>query len=79
MKIIESALLLIVGTALLTFSAISFGFSPRPLTLSNPNLLVKALTMAGVVFLALGARGLYRVHRALSSDGSLAPSRSAAA
>ena len=79
MKIIESALLLVAGTALLTFSAISLGLFPRSLTLSNPNLLVEALAIAGVVFLALGARGLYRVHRALSGNGSLDPSRGAAA
>jgi hypothetical protein len=79
MKIIGSALLLVVGTALLTFSAISLGLFPRPLTLSNPNLLIEALAIAGVVFLALGARGLYRVHRVFSGNGALAPSRSAAA
>lgn len=78
MKIIESALLLIAGTALLTFSAISLGLFPRPLTLGNPNPLIEALAMAGVVFLAPGARGLYHAHYALSASGSLAPSRGAA-
>ncbi|MCW5577979.1 MAG: hypothetical protein KIS89_05005 [Dokdonella sp.] len=79
MKVVESALLLVVGTALLTFSAISFGLFPRPLSLGNPTLLVEALAIAGLAFFALGVRGLYRVHRAISGNGSLAPSRSTAA
>ena len=79
MKVIESALLLVVGTALLTFSAISLGFFPRPLTFSNPTLLVEALAIAGLAFFGLGARGLYRVHRVISGGVSPAPSRGAAA
>jgi hypothetical protein len=79
MKVIESALLLVVGTALLTFSAISLGLFPRPLTLSNPTLFVEALAIAGLAFFGLGARGLYRVHRAISGNVSLASSRGAAA
>lgn len=79
MKVIEPALLLVTGTALLTFSAISFGLFPRSLTLSNPTLLVEALAVAGMVFFGLGARGLYRVHCAISGNGSLAPSRGTAA
>ncbi len=77
MKIFESALLLVAGTAMLTFSAISLGLFPRPLTLGNPCLLVEALAVAAVVFLVLGARGLYRAQRALSGSGSLAASRGA--
>jgi len=79
MKIIESALLLVVGTALLTFSTISLGLFPRPLTLSNPTLFVEALAIAGLALFGLGARGLHRVHRAISGNVSLAPSRGAAA
>jgi hypothetical protein len=79
MKVLESALLLVAGTALLTFSAISLGLFPRPLTLGNPTLLVEALAVAGLAFVALGCRGLYRVHRAISGNGSLATSRSTAA
>jgi hypothetical protein len=79
MKVFESALLLVAGTALLTFSAISLVLFPRPLTLSNPTLFVEALALAGLALFFLGARGLYRVHRAISGSGSLAPSRSAAA
>lgn len=73
MKVVESALLLVAGTALLTFSAISFGFFPRPLTLDNPSLLVEALVVAGLAFLGLGVRGLYRIHRSISGTGALAP------
>lgn len=79
MKVIESALLLVAGTALFTFSAISLGLFPRPLTFSNPTFLVEALAIAGLVFFGLGARGLYRVHRAISDNDSLAPSRGTAA
>ena len=79
MKIIESALLLVVGTALLTFSAISLVLFPRPLTFSNPTLFVEALAIAGFAFFGLGTRGLYRVHRAISGNVSLAPSRGTAA
>jgi len=79
MKVIESALLLVVGTALLTFSAISFGLFPRSLTFGNPTLLVEVLAVAGLVLFGLGARGLYRVHRTISGNGSLAPSRGTAA
>lgn len=78
MKVIEPALLLVVGTALLTFAAISLGLFPHPLSLGNPTLLVEALAIAGLVFFGLGARGLYRVQRALSGHGSLAPSRGTA-
>jgi len=79
MKVVESALLLVVGTVLLTFSAISFGLFPRSPTFGNPTLLVEALAVAGLVFFGLGALGLYRVHRAVSANGALAPSRGAAA
>ena len=74
MKVIESALLLVVGTALLTFSAISLGFFPRPLTFSNPSLFVETLAIVGFAFLGFGARGVYRVHRAISGNVSLATS-----
>ncbi|MGN6280355.1 hypothetical protein [Frateuria sp.] len=79
MKVIEPALLLVAGTVLLTFSAISFGLFPRPLTFGNPTLLVEALAVAGLVLFGLGARGLYHVHRAVSGNGSSAPSRGTAA
>ncbi|MFC5526729.1 hypothetical protein ACFPPA_13390 [Rhodanobacter ginsengisoli] len=79
MKVIESALLLIAGTALLTFGAISIGFFPRPITFSNPNLLVEALAIAGMAFFALGARGIYRAHRAIPGNGPLASSPDEAA
>ena len=79
MKVIGSALLLVVGTALLTFSAISLGLFPRPLSLGNPTFFMEALALAGFVFFFLGARGLYRVHRATSGNGLLAPSRGTAA
>ena len=79
MKVIESALLLVVGTALLAFSAISLGLFPRPLTFSNPTLLVEALAMGGLAFFCLGARGLYRVHRAISGNVPRTPSRDATA
>lgn len=75
MKVVESALLLVAGTALLAFSAISFGLFPRPLALGNPTLLVEALAVAGLVLFGLGARGLYRVHRVISGSDSSAPSR----
>ncbi|MGB3840196.1 MAG: hypothetical protein WA930_13935 [Rhodanobacter sp.] len=78
MKVVESALLLVAGTALLTFSAISLGLFPRPLALVNPTLLVEALAVAGLILFGLGARGFYRVHRVISGNDSLAPSRSAA-
>lgn len=75
MKIVESALLLVAGTVLLAFSAISLGLFPRPLALGNPTLLVEALAVAGLILFALGVRGLYRVHRAISGGDWLAPSR----
>lgn len=53
MKVIESALLLVAGTAFLTFSAISLALFPRPLTFSNPTLLVEALAIAGLAFSVL--------------------------
>ena len=78
MKVVESALLLVAGTALLTFSAISLGLFPRPLALGNPTLLLEALAVAGLILFGLGARGLHRVHRAISGNDPLAPSRNAA-
>jgi hypothetical protein len=75
MKVIESALLLVVGTALFTFSALSLGLFPRPLTFTNPTLFVEALAVAGLSLLVLGARGIYRAHRALSGSVSAASSR----
>ena len=79
MKVIESALLLVIGTALLTFSAISLGLFPRPLTFSNPTLFVEALAIAGFAFFGLGTRGLYRVPPAISATVSLASPRATAA
>ncbi|MGD9582158.1 MAG: hypothetical protein AB7V26_00605 [Lysobacterales bacterium] len=66
----ESALLLVVGTVLLTFTGISFGFYPRPLTLVNPYLLIEALAIAGLVFAIMGIRGLQRVQRIVSENRS---------
>ena len=68
MKILESALLLVVGTSLLTFVAISFALFPRPFTATNPTLLVEAMGVAGALLIWLGSRGLHRVHRALRGD-----------
>ena len=75
MKVIESALLLVVGTALITFSAISFVLWPRPLSLENPTLLMQVIALAGVLFIGLGARGIYRVHLAISPSDSLVTSQ----
>ena len=68
MKILESALLLVVGTSLLTFVALSFAMFPRPLTATNPTLLVEAMGVAGALLVGLGGRGLYRVHQALRGN-----------
>ena len=65
MKVLESALLLVAGSVLLTFAGLSFGLFPRPITSTNPSLLVEALGIAGIVFFGLGCRGLYRIHQAL--------------
>jgi len=79
MKILESALLLVVGTAMLTFVALSFGLFPRPLSAANPTLLVEAMGVAGALLVGLGSRGLYRAHLALRNNShsptlqSLAP------
>ena len=77
MKVFEAALLLVVGTILLTFSSLSFMLASRAFTLSNPALFVEVLFAAGVVFAVLGSRGLYRVHRALSGRGSASSAQAA--
>lgn len=64
MKILSSALLLVVGTALLTFFGMSFAMFPRPLAATNPTLLVEAIGVAGALLAGLGSRGLFRVHQA---------------
>lgn len=74
MTIFESAFFLVIGTALLTLSAISFALFPRPASLENPTFLVQAIAAAGAVFLGLGARGIHRVHRFLSGSGPAASS-----
>ena len=78
MKVLEAALLLVVGTVLLTFSSLSFMLAPRAFTGSNPDLLVEVLFAAGAVFAVLGIHGLYRVHRALPSSGSASTAHTAA-
>ena len=75
MKVFESALLLVVGTILIAFSAISFGLFPRPLSLNNPTLLVELIGISGVIVFGLGARGLHRIHRTISGGGGSAPPR----
>jgi len=65
MKILESALLLVVGTVMLAFAGLSFGVFPRPPSVTNPTLLVGATGIAGALLVGLGSRGLYRVHLAL--------------
>lgn len=67
MKILESALLLVVGTVMLAFAAFSFGLFPRPLSATNPTLLVEATGIAGALLAGLGSRGLYRVQLALQN------------
>jgi hypothetical protein len=79
MKVFESALFLVVGSALLTFAAIAFALSQHPLTLANPGMFVEALGAAGAVFIGLGARGLYRLHRTLSGAGRQTSTSPAAA
>lgn len=69
MRVFESALLLVAGSVLLTFAGVSFGLFPRPVTPTNPSLLVEALGVAGLVLFGLGCRGLYRIHRALGNSG----------
>lgn len=64
MRILAPTLLLVAGCVLLTFAALSFGLFPRPMTPTNPTLLVEALGIAGLAFLGLGCRGLYRGMRA---------------
>ncbi|HEV7122077.1 MAG TPA: hypothetical protein VGN24_01455 [Rhodanobacter sp.] len=78
MRVLESVVLLVIGTVLLTFSSLSlFLLSPHPPRLDNPDLFVVALFVAGLVFAGLGIRGMYRIHRALSC-GAHAGSKQAA-
>ena len=80
MRVLESAALLVIGTVLLTFSSLSlFLLSPHPPRLANPDLLVMALFVAGLAFAALGARGMRRIHRALSGKASPRSAQTAAA
>ena len=78
MKVFESAWSLMLGSSLLTFTTMCFAVSQRAPTLSNPGLFVEAVGFAGAVFVFLGARGLYRLHKALSSGQPTATSRAAA-
>lgn len=66
MRVFISALLLVAGAVLMTFSGLSFTLFPRPLTLSDPGLLVEALFLAGFVLAALATRRLYDLHRETS-------------
>ena len=77
MKVFEAALLLVVGTVLLTFSSLSFMLAPRALTWSNPALLVEVSFAAGAVFAVLGIRGLYRLHQVLSGRRSASSAQAA--
>ena len=74
MKVLESAVLLVIGTILVTFGVLSFLLFPRPLSFSNPTFFVQALAAAGAILFALGARGLFLVSRSL---GQTIPSSSA--
>ncbi|MES2015198.1 MAG: hypothetical protein V4484_01785 [Pseudomonadota bacterium] len=62
MKVLESAVLLVIGTVLISFTGMSFALFPRVLSLSNPTLFMEAMAVAGVLFLLMGMRGLYRIH-----------------
>lgn len=79
MKLIESALLLVIGSVLVTFAGISLALFPRPFTLANPTLLVEAFGIAGLVLAGLGARGIYRVQCILQSAQSRPEADSVAA
>jgi len=79
MRIFASALLLVAGTVLMTFVALSFRLFPRPLSMHNPHLLVEALGAAGAVFFGMGARGLYQVGRSRSGTTPIPPDSVAAA
>lgn len=70
MKVLESAVLLVMGTTLVTFGVLSFLLFPRPLSLTNPTLLVQVIAAAGAVLFALGARGLFLISRALGESVS---------
>ncbi|MDN5923694.1 MAG: hypothetical protein L0H70_01695 [Xanthomonadales bacterium] len=70
MKILVSALLLVTGTILLTFSSLSFALFPRSLTLANPTLLVEALFVAGLIFTVLGGYTLFQIHRVVNDSRS---------
>lgn len=63
MKTIEAAALLVTGTVLLTFSSLSFLMFPRPLTFSNPELLVEATFVAGALLAGMAARKLRHMHQ----------------
>lgn len=78
MKVFASAVLLVLGSSLLTFTAVCFAVSQRAPTLSNPGFLVEALGMAGAVFGYLGARGLHGVHQTLNGKRPVFPSHTAA-
>ena len=78
MKVFASAALLVAGTVLLTFTAMSFGLFPRQLSSDNPTLLLEALAVAGAVFFAIGARGLHRIQRELGGRAPVAPGSTAA-
>ena len=58
MKVFQAALLLLVGTALVTLTSISFLFSGNP----DPLLYIKALFISGLVFLVMSIRMFYKIH-----------------
>lgn len=66
MKTFEAAVLLVLGTVLITFVSVSFVLFARPLSLSNPGLLMECLFVGGLVFVALAVRKLAQINRALA-------------
>lgn len=67
MRTLESAAILAIGTALITFASLSSFLFPRPLALSNPTLLVELLFLAGTAFVVMAVRSFYQIQKQLSS------------
>lgn len=63
MKTIEAAALLVTGTVLMTLPGLSFLMFPRPLSFSNPELLLEVTFVAGALLAGMAGRKLRHMHQ----------------
>lgn len=64
MKVVSSALLLVLATLFLCFSFVACLIAP-PTDFSSRDLLVIAIGLAGIIFAVLASRGFGRINRQL--------------